>query len=303
LIANDFKVKFKLELLKSLLLPDFPSGSSINFHGGKFYLIGDDARTILMLDEKYQDIGSLHLFDNPDKRIPKPKKPDFETSVVMRMEGKDYLLVLGSASLEKRVKLILVPLDQAGEKLETFQYEEFASRVRATGISELNIEGCTLIGNRLVLSNRGNEAHPKNHLITTTKDFWQQQQRVVITVSEVALSVSGTSFLGISELCYAESRDLLLLTCTSEMTSNAYDDGLIGDSCLGWIEGFAHKINTPQLKLDGMINLVDLSEEFKGEKIEGICIETVESDGFIVHLISDNDQGQSKLFKIKIVIA
>jgi hypothetical protein len=303
LIANDFKVKFKLELLKSLLLPDFPSGSSINFHAGKFYIIGDDACNILILDERYQQVDALHLFDHPERRIPKPKKPDFETSAVMRIEGQDHLLVLGSASLEKRARLILVPLDQTGNGFKTFQYEEFAARLKSMGIAEINIEGCSLVGNHLVLSNRGNETHPINHLITTTRNFWQFQSEAFISVSEASLPASGTGFLGISELCYVESSDLLLLACTSELTGNAYDDGMIGDSYIGWVAGISRHINTPQFKLDGMINLVDWSEEFKGEKIEGICVESVERDGITAHLISDNDQGQSKLFKIKIVNA
>ncbi len=291
-----------LELLKSLTLSDFPSGSSINCYHGKLYLIGDDANHILILDANYRKIDSVHLFDYPDKRIPKPEKLDFETSTVIKVDSKDHLLLLGSASLEKRMRINLIPLEQEGERVQTFQYVEFANRLKEKGISELNIEGSALIGNQLVLANRGNKENLVNHLITTEMDFWQRQHEANISISKIALPITDASFLGISELCYVESRDLLLSTFSSELTNNAYDDGVIGDSYLGWIDNIGYKVNTPNLKLDGMVNLAGVSEEFKGEKIEGICVERETENKLIAHLISDNDQGQSKLFKLRMTI-
>lgn len=285
-----------------MLLSDFPSGSSINYHNGKFYLIGDDANDILILDRDYQKADSIRLFDYPDKRIPKKKKVDFESSSLITLEGRDYLLVKGSASRKKRMKLMLISLDKEGESLEEFPYEEFAMRLNTNGIHEINIEGSTLIGNRLVLANRGNEVNPINHLVITESNFWQRQHEASISVSEVTLSITGPSFLGISELCYVESKDLLFLTFSSELTNNSYNDGLIGDSYLGWIDNASCKINVPNLQVNGMIDLTDVSEEFKGEKIEGICVERVEGEEYTLHLISDNDQGQSKLFKVRMTI-
>ena len=292
----------KLELLKSLLLPDFPSGSSINFYKGKFYLIGDDANTILVLDESYQEVKQIRVFDYPDKRIPKPEKVDFETSTLITVDGKDYLLVKGSASKKKRAKLMLVSLNHESEKPETINYNEFSKRLLENGIPELNIEGSTIIKNQLVLANRGNGKNPINHLITTEKNFWQQQEQASISVSAVVLPNKSNSFLGISELCYVESKDLLLFTLSSEVTNDSYNDGEIGDSYLGWMDSFSKRIGTPKLMTDGLVNLSEVSSAFMSEKIEGICVESLVGNEFIIHLISDNDQGQSKLFKVRMTI-
>jgi hypothetical protein len=48
-----------------------------------------------------------------------------------------------------------------------------------------------------------------------------------------------------------------------------------------------------------MISLADVDPVFKKEKIEGVCVESVSGTGITLHLISDNDAGESRLFKIK----
>ncbi len=286
----------KLELITSLLLPDFPSGSSINFYDDKLFLIGDDASHILVLDTDYKKVDTVHLFDAPAKRIAKSEKADFETSTIVSADGKDYLIALGSGSRKNRTSMIRIPLQQ-GWSFESFNYRYFLKRLKAQ-IDEINIEASTLIGSRVVLGNRGNTEYPKNHIIVTDIDFWHKQAEVPIAIVELELSMNSTPFIGISELCYVESHDLLLFTLSSELTSNSYDDGAIGDSYIGWISSITNKINQAYLKLDGMINLLEVGGEFKGEKIEGLCVASVKGNEFILHLISDNDQGESKLFKV-----
>ncbi len=287
----------KLKLLKALTLPDFPSGSSINFYDGKLFLIGDDASHILVLDVNYQKVDAIHLFDSSAKRISKPEKADFETSTVLVLDGKDYLLVLGSGSRKNRMSLILVNLKKEWG-FESFNYREFIKRIKEAGIEEVNIECATVIGDHFLLGNRGNTENPKNLVIVTDIDFWQRQNEVPIAIAELELTVNSTTFIGISELCYAESQDILLFTLSTELTGNSYEDGTIGDSYIGWINSASQKINEHKLKLDGMINLLEVDPEFTGEKVEGLCIEFVSGSECILHLISDNDQGQSKLFKV-----
>jgi hypothetical protein len=53
----------KTEFLSSLLLTDFPSGSSINYYDGKLFLVGDDANDILILDTDYKKIDSKLMAD------------------------------------------------------------------------------------------------------------------------------------------------------------------------------------------------------------------------------------------------
>src|SRR6187402_3566118 len=90
-----------IQLLKFLLLTDFPSGSSIAYHNDKFYLIGDDASHVLILDLNYSEIDSITLFNHPEKRIPKSEKADFEASTIVQVDNEPYLLVSGSASRQE----------------------------------------------------------------------------------------------------------------------------------------------------------------------------------------------------------
>lgn len=256
---------------------------------------------MLVLDADYQEVDSIKLFDYSVKRIPKAEKTDFETAVLVNVNDKMHLLILGSASAKDREKGMLIPLEE-GKTPQTFSYAEFINRVRTTGITEINIEGSTLIGDDLILSNRGNIIHQDNHLIITGKNFWRQQNEAALSVLRIAMSFNMKEIPGVSELCYVTSNDILLITMSSEATANAYDDGVIGDSYIGWVNGISQKLRQPEIMLDGLINLSEIHTDFKGEKIEGICIASASDSELILHLIADNDQGESRLFNIKMMI-
>ena len=290
-----------IELIGSLLLADFPSGSSINYHNTKLYLIGDDATSILVMNSDYTNQKTIRVFDFADKRIPKPEKADYETSTIVKVEGKEYLIVLGSASKKNRRKGILIELENQ-EGLEQIEYTHFIKRLKEEGVNDVNLEGCAAIANHFIFSNRANDNNPNNIFIVTSSDFWKNQEEAPLFICAVALPVKNETVIGISELCYVESRDLLLITLSSEVTSNTYDDGTIGDSYIGWIDSISQKINQSNLSLDGMLNLSDYHAVFKGEKIEGVCVESLEHKTLNLHLVSDNDQGMTRLFRIKMVI-
>ena len=123
-----------------------------------------------------------------------------------------------------------------------------------------------------------------------------------MSISRLFLPVAGGNFTGVSELCYVEPEDILFLTLSSEATVNAYDDGAIGDSYIGWARNAAGKVHDAGIALDEMINLPSANEVFKNEKIEGICVEAVNGAEIIAHLVSDNDRGESRLFRIRIIL-
>jgi len=291
-----------IELLVSLLMPEYPSGSSISYFQNKFYLIGDDANTIMILDDHYGKLDSIRLFDHPGKRIPKAEKVDFETSLVVNIDGSTNLLVLGSGSSENRRKGLIMPLENnhntdPGYLPKQLDLAEFTSRLTRKIRGSLNIEGSALVGKNLILSNRANKAYPENSLIITTPGFWKDQARASIRILMLDLPRSS-GILGISELCYVESHDMLLITLTSEQTNNAIDDGPIGDSYIGWVKNITRKTNRQRLSLDGLLNLSRANENFKGEKIEGLCVSAIKANSFTLHMISDNDQGQTRLFTV-----
>ncbi|HEY5823936.1 MAG TPA: hypothetical protein VIT44_06220, partial [Cyclobacteriaceae bacterium] len=286
-------------LLNSKTLAEFPSGSSLNYFNEKLYLIGDDANALIVLDKMYDTLESLPLFDFKEKRIPKAIKTDLESSAFITLADKEYFIIAGSASRKVREYLLIIPIVNAQPDItqrQSIDIGAFIDRLRTFGIEEVNLEGMTVMGEQLLLANRGNLIHPVNHLIITRTDFWLNQLQSTIQRLPIDYSALTNEVLSVSELCYEPSTDLLLITFASEATTNAYDDGAIGDSYVGYLKQASKKTQLPILKLDGMINLPQQDAEFVGEKIEGICIEAVTEKEMILHLVSDNDLGTSRLF-------
>lgn len=293
-------MKAIITLLKFLLLSDYPSGSSINYYDGHLYVIGDDANKLLVLDSNYNEVNTVSFFDYEEKRIPKAKKTDLETAVILDVDGQKSLLALGSAATRERERAVLLPLPVSGNKPLHIGYTSFIKRLHQ--IPEVNIEGAAVAGSQFIMSNRGNESNPVNHLIITTPDFWKRQEDAPITVSKLVIPFSLPGFAGVSELCYVEQEDVLLIVLSSEATGNAYDDGAIGDSYIGWVKNISRKLSGGDVSLDGILNLSDADPAFKGEKMEGVCLSAVTDDGWYLHLVADNDKGESGLYHIKLVI-
>ncbi len=297
-----------IQIVKSLLISDFPSGSSLNFHEGRLYLIGDDSTHILVLDANYNKIDSIHLFDFAEKRIPKSDKIDLEGSAVMLIDGTNHLLIIGSASRKNRKRIIIIPFSEKGLDFNTLKNsihktKVFINRIKLNGLEEINLEGVCTLKNDLLLGNRGNRSNPSNHLIITERNFWQHQEEAKVLISKLLFPAEyNDEVLGLSELCYVEEMDMLLITLTSEASDNSYDDGVIGDSYISWIKTASRKMQHDELRIDGMINLSNVNTIFKNEKIEGITVESVTGSEILLHLISDNDTGESRLFKILLSI-
>ena len=291
-------MKAIITLLNFLLLSDYPSGSSIDYYDDHLYIIGDDANKLLVLDSNYSEVNTIPFFDHEEKRIPKAKKADLETAVILNVDGEKCLLALGSGATKERETGVLLTLRD-----NNCRYISSASFIkRLQQIPEINIEGATVAGSHLILGNRGNESYPFNYLITTTPDFFERQEDAPISISKLVIPFVLPGFPGVSELCYVEQEDVLLVVLSSEATGNAYDDGAIGDSYIGWVRDISHKLNRGDVMLDGITNLSDADPAFRGEKLEGACLSAVTDEGWYLHLVADNDQGASKLFHIKLLL-
>ena len=72
-----------LSLITKTELLNFPSASSIEFHNGKLYVIGDDARNLAILDKNYKLVDTIELFPGEGLRIPKKIKADLEASTIV----------------------------------------------------------------------------------------------------------------------------------------------------------------------------------------------------------------------------
>lgn len=278
---------------------DYPSASAIEFHNNHFYIVGDDAPSVLVLDSSLQEVDTIPLYDTAIKRIPKPVKPDLEAVTIVYKNKKPYLLAIGSGSLtpyRNTAELI----DPASKEHTTIDLSLFYERLKASGLPELNIEGACSIPGAVVLSNRGHKGSPKNHLILTSVKFWEEQAMAPITLLFVGSNEDSSHFQGVSGITYAKKTDKLILTISTEDTKNAYDDGSIGKSYLWIVDNFSSKKRWTGMNPNRIIDLERVDPQFKNQKIESACV-IRETKHFIeLALVADNDDGSSTLFRLDI---
>lgn len=277
-------------------IPAYPSASAIEFINKQFFIIGDDANNLLVLDSNFIILDSVNLYSFTEKRIPKSTKPDLES--ITTIPG-TKLLVLGSGSVMpfRNTGWIIDPLTKQKENI---RLDTFYQRLLLNGLSELNIEGVVAIPGSIILSNRGNKSYRKNHLVITKNNFWNKQEATPVTIIPIGINDDSTAFNGVSGLGYSRKTDKLLLTVSTENTRNNVDDGAIGKSYLWIVNSISSKLNWKAINPNKIIDLEKIDPRFKGQKIESVCI-THETKNFIyLVLVADNDNGSSTLFRLVI---
>ncbi len=289
----------KIKLIKTTNIPYFPSGSAVEIFGDVLYVVGDDASKILLLDKNYNPLNE----DKPViERISKDEKIDLEASTIIQKEGKPFLLIVGSGSKENREKVVMLPLPYSkGSLSDTIDNSAFIKLLKEKGIDEVNIEGVASTKQAIIFANRANIKNPVNHLIFTASSFPDTATSSSIIVRKLILPHKNI-VAGISGLAYDSINDVLLFTASTEETVNAYDDGKIGDSYMGYIKNISTQ-NKEEITPDDFINLTKENNSFKGQKIESVCIESVAGNNYVLHLISDNDKGATGLFKVNFAIS
>jgi len=297
-----------LKYLAHKELKNFPSGSALEFYSNRLYVVGDDARQLLVLNKNWKELHRISLFDHKEYRIPKNEKADLEASTMITDHQHPKLLLLGSGSFEnKRNKSFLV--DMKTETLEEKDFSIFYDRIKSEGISEINIEAAAVVNDYVLLCNRGNLTNRTNHFIITRTSFRDDQKNVFLLVLPFVLPVNNSSVVGISGLTYSFTNNWLIFTASTEVTDSAYKDGEIGESYCGIIENADGKIiaidkkedvKKSPLQIDHFIALSPLDNSLRKKKIESVCIEKDRKRKLKLHLVADNDTGVSYLFKVEL---
>jgi hypothetical protein len=284
----------KIKLLDFKENTEYPSGSGIEYFDGQVYLAGDDAADILIMDKKWRELGRIKIFQNFDDRIPKDVKSDLEATTVVFVNEVPHLLIVGSGSREQhRNKAILVNLHS--NNFTDYNIEAFYNRLKDSGIHDLNIESAAVVEDLMILGNRGNRKNEANHIIITQPDFWNHPENAEIRIIPIELE---DDFAELSGLTYSEKNDTLLFTASKEDRDNSYDDGKIGESYFGVIENAYRKLYRKKVKVNEQVMLSEIYDEFKGHKVESVCIQSDKTGRLKLHLVADNDKGGSVLFKV-----
>ena len=296
LLAISCRQVLRVESIQEI--KEYSSGSGISFFNGRIYLIGDDVNHVLITDTAFKAVDTIQL-DSGLYRIPKNIKPDLESSTILRSRKTARLLLLGSGSLEPyRIKGWLINL--LNNEKTFLNLDTFYKRVRFNGIKDLNIEGLAVIPGGIILANRGNKSNPRNHLVFTSGNFWNNQESAEIRIMKIGVNRDTSSFNGVSGLEYSYRSDCLILTVSTENTYSTRNDGSIGKSYLWLINNFLSKRRMAAINPDRIIDLDSLDDRFKGHKIESGCIVSENKNEYQLVLVADDDKGTSTLFKIRL---
>lgn len=276
-------------------LKDYPSGSTISFYQDKLYLMGDDASSLLVLDRDFKVKEEIRLFPGDAGRIKKTQKADIESSEWIVNDNKAKLWLFGSGSLSPQ-RDSAFRFDPETKSIERIDLSPLYTKLRQSEIRDLNIEGTAMVKNTLIFGSRGNLTNKQNHFIQTSLAGLSGNN----TLPRV-IPLNLPDGMGISGISYLADQDILLVTTSTENTATAFDDGEIGESCLGVIYHFSDKLSESHIGTDDWIVLSDLHPDFKGQKIESICTLEVQSDGRVsAILVSDDDKGTTRLFSLKL---
>jgi hypothetical protein len=276
--------------------PHYPSASGIEYFNKQFFIIGDDAKDILILDSNMAVKDSVFLFASETKRVPKDIKTDFEAITILRDKKRLSLLLFGSGSSSLRNKMLFI--DPYSFQKDSVQLDTLYERLKLYGLNEINIEGACHASGYIILANRGHKAWPKNHLVFLRNEFWKNQSQTPIITIRIGANADTSVFNGISGLAYAAKGDRLLLTVSTEDTRSTYEDGAIGKSYLWIVDNISTKRGWKAINPNVVIDLEEIDQRFKGHKIESVCV-TKEDKNFI-HLVlaADDDKGSSTLFRV-----
>lgn len=276
---------------------DYPSGSALEFYNNTLYVVGDDVNYILCLDENWNEINQLKLFEYTGVRIPKPEKPDLECATIIG----DMLYVVGSGSKSPQRDVAFL-INLSDTKIKRISTAAFYSIFRDRNlIVEMNIEGFTDCKDKLLFFNRGNTQAP-NQLIITDQKILKKQFPDKFKVVPIKIGTLNNIALGISGACYDEKNDILLLTASAEDTNNAYDDGEIIGSAIGIVYNAYQKLTEQEFVIDKLIELDKINPVFEKQKIESICITKQSEKNYTCTLVADNDDGKSVLFEVKVIV-
>lgn len=257
--------------------------------GSHIYVVADDALHIGVFSAGTAEPGyQIRLFagDLPaNKAERKRQKPDLEAiTFVPAFQGYSYgaLLAFGSASRPNRARGVLIGLDRHGAVCgspEEFDMAPILSSLLQT-FPELNIEGATVVGDELLLCQRGNKRNIDNAII-----------RFPLLPALTALRRSNTDAVAPSDmmrldlgsiegvpLCFTDVAALpngdVVFCAVAEDTNDAYRDGHCVGAAIGIVE-----------KHGRLLSLHQLEQPYK---VEGISAQ-VENETLDLLLVTDAD--------------
>lgn len=270
-------------------LPYISAGSGLVCVGSHFYVVGDDEYHLGVFSKRDNGPGQLVRLFSGDlpiiKADRKRQKPDLEAIVFIpafESFSDGALLALGSASRPNRGRGVLLGLDPQGALSGSPEQVDMGPLLGPLhqAFADLNIEGAAVVGDQLLLFQRGNKKHIENAIIHYPLLPVLEALRGPYNVAIAPSSITRVD-LGMIEgvpLCFTDAAALpngdVVFCAVAEDTDDAYLDGY----CVGAAVGIADK--------DGrLLSLHQLEQPYK---VEGVSAQ-MENDTLDLLLVTDAD--------------
>jgi len=296
--CSDKNIEESLTIESETILDSIPSGSGLAIHNDIVYIIGDDATGVYTLNPENlsQSKTAIPGFVYSEYRQPKETKHDFESATLISWQNKQFLLAFGSGSKKNfRDSLLVFNINNHNDQ-RIFSLTQFygeLQRQTVTDPSQWNVEGSTVTSQDLLLCNRGNNLIIKLPL----KEFLEyvlDDHPTLPNASyhQVKLPMIDDKEARFSGMC--TFNDSIILFCASvEDTPDWIQDGPVMGSYIG-----IYSIS--ENKLVASFLLKDKQGKVLKEKIESIDILNRDSESISLLAIADNDNGSSKLFRLRL---
>lgn len=290
-----------VRVISQHIVPAFLSGSGMALHDGTLYACGDDDPYLYALTIEGHVKDSFHIYKEQiqsQARISKSIKPDYEAIAWFESEKEKGLLIFGSGSKSPERDVITKITDPNGSaNIKNYQVSGLYSHLKQTlhiNQADFNLEGATIWQDEIVLLNRGDNALIKfplkalleylnNGIVDKIKP-----QRFFFELEAIG-GHTGT-FSGATIL---EGTDKLMFSASVEVSDNAYNDGDILGSFVGFIDLGNLSVKTPK-----MYRVADDNDWFLG-KIEAMELHNETSEYLIFSAITDDDNGSTGFLKIE----
>jgi hypothetical protein len=302
------KPVIKTGIIRHAHLSGLPSASGVEYTDNNIYIIGDDIRWLLTLNDNWEITDSLALSSVDtlvNNRTPGKVKADFESMAHFKYQQNDYLLVFSSGSKQvSRDTAYLVNLSSGKtfikKNIRSF-YEQIKQQAGIPEGNEINIEGLAVSTNTVYIFHRGNVN--KNFMAGTDLQSLMQYlteqdsplPEFSIYYFDLPEYEGATS--GFSGACIYPGQSGILFTASLEDTKSETADGAILGSYIGYIPFDGLSKGTYYASL-----LTDDDGETVTAKLESITVRGHKNNKIDALTVSDNDDGSSDIYELELEI-
>lgn len=242
------------------------AASGLVLLGSHICVVADDERLLAIFPADGSAPGRLiELLPGKlprDAKKRKKQKPDFEMLVQLPPaagHGARPLLALGSGSRAKRMQAALVMLTDDGGA-DTIRIIDLAPLYASIEplVGELNLEGVTIDGDRLLLFNRGNMRQPETHIVATSlAALLAGKPPIAVLAKTLTLPAIAGVPLTVTDACQLADGKILL-SAVAEVTDDSYADGEVRGAAF--------------VRLDAALDVVSVEMIEPAQKVEGIAL-------------------------------